>query len=154
MVEYSIKSKDREFQFQGELLAHQEATADLVNEASCKMAGKTYCIESGGYVCSLEFHLSERPDEPIIMFEEIDMLEDVEKFFYVFEPVEIFRKKSASFEDREQVAQNCRKLGQVYEKMVFALLDQVQTECECRGTKNKPKPVKSKSSLWNKLGMK
>ena len=138
MTEYSIKSKDREFQFQGEELAHQEATADLINEVTCQMVGKTYCIESGGYVCLLEFVLSDRPNAPIVLFEEIDIMEDVEKFFYVFEPSEIFDKNPGSPEDREKVAQNCKKLSQVYEKMVFALLDQFQTECECRGSKDKP----------------
>ena len=81
-------------------------------------------------------------------------MEDVEKFYYVFEPAEVFEKKSASAEQRENVAQNCKKLSQVYEKMVFALLDQFQSECECNGSKDKPKPVKTKGSIWNKLGIK
>ena len=154
VVDYSIKSKDREFQFQGELLAQEEAQVELVNEVSCQMSGKTYSIEDGGYVCSLEFLLSDQPNDLIVLFEEIDLTADVEKFFYVFEPAEIFKKKAGTAEEREQVAQNCKKLGQVYEKMVFALLDQFQTECECRGPKDKPKPEKTKSSLWSKLGIK
>ena len=153
MAEYSIKSRDREFQFHGDLLAHQEAKADLLNEASCQMSGQTYCIDGGGFVCSLEFLLSNQPNAPIVMFEEIDLMEDVEKFFYVFEPVEIF-KKAVTVEDREEVARNCKRMSQVYEKMVFALLDQFQSECECRNVTDKPKPSKSKSSLWDKLGMK
>ena len=154
MVEYSIKSKDREFQFQGELLAQEEAQVELINNVSCQMVGRTYCIESGGYVCALEFILSDHAEAPIVLFEEIDSMEDVEKFYYVFEPAEIFDKKAGSVEEREQVSQNCKRLSQAYEKMIFALLDQFQSECECKGLKDKPKPVKTKSSLWSKLGMK
>ena len=152
MTEYLIKSKDREFQFQGEVLAHQEATVKLANRVSCQMDAKSYSIESGGYVCSLEFLFSNQPNSPVVLFEEIDAIDDVEKFFYVFEPAEIFEKKAGSVEAREQVVQNCKTLSQTYEKTIFALLDQFQAESELRGAKDKPKPAKS--SMWSRLGIK
>ena len=153
MTEYSIRSKDREFQFQGELIAHQEATVELANNESCQMNAKTYSLENGGYVSSLEFLRSDCPDQPIVLFEEIDLTEDVEKFFYVFEPSEVFAEKTGTLEEREDLEQNSKKLGRVYEQMIFAFLDQFQSESETRGTKDKPKPPKKESSIWNKLGM-
>ena len=153
MTKYSIKSKDREFQFQGELIAHQEATVEFANRESCHMDAKTYALEHGGYVSSLEFLRSDLPDEPIVLFEEIDLTEDVEKFFYVFEPSEVFRETAKSYEERESTALNSQNLGQAYEKMIFDFLDQFQAETEERGTNDRPKPVKKDGSIWKKLGM-
>ena len=154
MAEYLIESKDREFRFQGELLASQEATVNLLNDISCQLSATTYAIDDGGYVSSLEFRLSNHPSDPIVLFEEIDVMEDVEKFYYVFEPVEIFKNNSGSVEEREEIAANCRILSQAYEKMIFCFLDFFQAESELRGTQNKPKPVKTKGLIWKKLGIK
>ena len=153
MTEYSIKSKDREFHFQGELIAHQEEAVEFANGESCQMSAKTYSLESGGYVSSLEFLRSDRPDEPIVLFEEIDVKEDVEKFFYVFEPSEVFGEKPRSQEECENVKVNSQKLGHVYEKMIFAFLDQCQAETDARGTKDRPKAEKKQGSIWKKLGI-
>ena len=153
VTDYSIKSKDREFQFQGELIAHQEATVKLANDEACQMNAKTYSLENGGYVSSLEFLRSDRPDQQIVFFEEIDLTEDVEKFFYVFEPSEVFGEKGRTQEEREDLEQNSKQLGRVYEQMIFAFLDQFQAETAARGTKDKPKPPKKEGSIWSKLGM-
>ena len=151
--EYLIKSKDREFQFQGELIAQQNAEVEFANGQSCRMDAKTYSLERGGYVSSLEFLRSDQPAQPIVLFEEIDLTQDVEKFFYVFEPSEVFCEKLRTKDEREDMELNCKKLGQVYEKMIFAFLDQFQEETAARGTKDRPKSQKKEGSIWKKLGI-
>ena len=153
VTEHLIKSKDREFQFQGELIAQQEETADLANGQSCQIDAKTYAIENGGYVAVLEFLRSDRPDAPVVLFEEIDVTDDVEKFFYVFEPSEVFCEKASTPEQLQDIEQNCKTLGRLYEKMIFAFLDEFQSETAARGTKDKPKPPKKEGSIWRTLGM-
>ena len=152
MTEYLIKSKTREFSFQGELLAHQEAEVKLANGETCQMDAKTYSLESGGYVSSLMF-LRSANDVPIVSFEEIDMMEDVEKFYYVFEPSEVFSEKARTHEECEQMEQNAQLLGRAYEKMIFAFLDQFQSETAARGTKDRVEPKKKEESIWKKLGI-
>ena len=153
MTEYSIKSKDREIMFEGELIAQQDAVVELANDESCRMNAKTYSLEGGGYVSSLEFLRSDCLGQPIVLFEEIDLMEDVEKFFYVFEPSEVLGEKTCTREQRKDMDQNFKKLARVYEQMIFAFLDQFQSEAEARGTKDKPKPAKKEGSIWNKLGL-
>ena len=150
---YSIKSEDSEFLFEGELIAHQDAVVELANDKSCRMNAKTYYLAGGGYVASLEFFRSGRPDEPIVLFEEIESKEDVEKFFYVFDPSEVLCEKASAREGRNDLEKNSRKLGRGYEQMIYAFLDQFQAETLARGTKDKPRPAEEEGTIWDRLGM-
>jgi hypothetical protein len=81
-------------------------------------------------------------------------LEDVEKFYYVFEPSEVFGNESDwSRNEGEEVERNSKQLASFYERVIFAFLDHFQSEAESRGTMDKPKSTKKEASFWNKLGM-
>jgi len=117
------------------------------------MNAKTYALESGGYVCSLKFLRSDRPDQIIVLFEEIDLTEDVDKFFYVFDPSEVLGEKTGNLEQRNDLEQNFKRVSRVYEQIIFAFLDQFQFETVTRCTKDKPRPPKKDGAIWSKVGI-
>ena len=154
VVQHTIKIKDREFQFEGELIVTGEITVTFDDSSSCCMVARAYAAEGGGYVASLECRFPEGCGDTYWACEEIDSLHDIENFFYVFESDDIFGEGLVPLvNDREQVAKRLKRLSAKYEKMVFDFLDQVQYEAASRGSKDKAKPIPVESSFWKKLGI-
>lgn len=154
MIDHSVKSKDCEIQFRGELIAQGDNTVTFEDATSYCMSARAYAIDGGGYVSSLECRFPESDEDPYLVFEEIDLLQDVENFFYVFESNEIFSEGMKSLgDDHELIASRLKRLSTQYEKMVFDFLDQFQAEAAARGTQDKTKPAPSESTFWKKLGI-
>ena len=85
MNELQLKTETNELSFRGELLADAESTVTFEDGTSFCIQPKTYAVEGGGYVSSLQCRFPEGIGKSHFSFEKIDCLEDVEKFFYVFE---------------------------------------------------------------------
>ncbi|MDB4766216.1 hypothetical protein OAG71_00865 [bacterium] len=154
MVQHTLKIKDREVQFEGELIAVGECTVTFDDSSSYHMVARAYAVEGGGYVSSLECKLPAHCGNTYWACEEIDSVHDIENFFYVFESDDIFGEGLVPLvNDREQVAKRLKRLSAKYEKMVFDFLDQVQYEAASRGSKDKAKPIPGESSFWKKLGI-
>ena len=149
-----IKTELGELTFQGELIAEGASTVEFDDGASFCIQPKTYAVEGGGYVSSLQCRFPEGSGKSYFTFEEIDSLEDVEKFFYVFETSEIFDNGMKSLgQDREEIARRLKKLSTEYEKVVFDFLDRLHAEATARGTTDRVKTESKKNSLWKKLGI-
>ena len=149
-----LKSQADELNFRGELIAESESTVTFEDGTSFCLQPKTYAVEGGGYVSSLQCRFPAGSGKSYFSFEEIDCLEDVEKFFYVFETSEIFGAGMKSLsEDRDEVARRLKTLSTEYEKVVFQFLDCLQAEVTARGTTDRVKTDAKKASIWKKLGI-
>ena len=133
MIDHTIKSKDCEIQFRGELIAQDDCTVTFEDEHSYCMLVKAYAVEGGGYVSSLECQSPKSDEDPYLVFEEIDLLQDVENFFYVFESEDIFGEGMEALEDDHKLIDSrLKSLSTQYEKMVFKFLDQLHAEAAAR----------------------
>ena len=154
VVQHTINLKDRDFQFQGELIVVGETTVTFDDASSCCMVARVYAVEGGGYVSSLECRFPKGCGDTHWACEEIDSLQDVENFFYVFESDDIFGEGLKPLKnDRDKVAKRLKRLSAEYEKMVFDFLDEVQSEAASRGVEDKAKPIPVESSIWKKFGI-
>ena len=154
MVDHTIKTKNREIQFEGELIASGDTTVTFDDSNSCCMVAKAYAVAGGGYVTLLECKFPESCGGKYRTFEEIDSLHDIENFFYVFESDDIFGEGLKPLKnDRDQTAARLKKLSAEYEKMVFDFLDQLHAESAARGLQDKVKAKPAEKSIWKKLGI-
>ncbi len=148
-------TNENQLRFQGELVIESEKVFSLDDRFERKFMAKIYAVMGGGYVSSLQYVTSSPAEKPILIFEEIDFMDDVEKFYYVFEPGEIF---SDSLDlPRELIEQRPalgRQMAKQYESMVFALLDDFRVQVTQRGFLDKPNDqgTPKKSSFWSSLG--
>ena len=154
MSTYQLKTEVNELDFQGELIAEGASTVTFEDGTSFCIQPKTYAVEGGGYVSTLQCRFPEGSGKSYFIFEQIDSLEDVEKFFYVFETSEIFGEGMKSLsQDRDELARRLKTLSTEYEKVVFDFLDRLHTEAAARGTKDRVITESKKGSIWKKLGI-
>ena len=157
MSEHLIQdSNGNQLRFQGELAAEAGKELNLDDGQARKFLARIYAVEGGGFVSSLQYETSSPGEKPIAVFEEIDFADDVEKFYYVFEPSEIFCNSSEL--PREVVEQRpvlSKQLAKHYETLVFSLLDDFRAQVLKSGLLNKPNDSSAakKPSFWNSLGM-
>ena len=153
--EHTIRTRDRELVFRGELIAEVEKQVSLDDAISVRVKPQVFAVEGGGYVATLECKFPQGFEDSYQAFEEIEALQDVENFFYLFDPDEIFGDAAAGPEEDVRVVK--RRLDHCstqYEKMIFAFLDVLQLRASALGTTDKPKSSKHKGkSFWQKLGI-
>ncbi|MFK7768401.1 MAG: hypothetical protein AB8B55_14355 [Mariniblastus sp.] len=86
MTEFAIQSSDgTEIRHAGELV-HKDSFEVVPNDQITRnFVLDVYAVEGGGFVTSIEFQTSCSREESVKFCEEADNLDEVEKFFYVFD---------------------------------------------------------------------
>lgn len=97
---YTIaKNSDRVLRFVGELIAEQTETLDHAGTAIAIFKLRIYAVEGGGYVPAISFEsLSDRTVSAEA--DRVHTAQDVENFFYVYEPLESLQKVKFCTESR------------------------------------------------------
>ena len=117
---------DKPVSFVGELSNQAEAKVEFSDGIERRFVLKLYTIESGGFVPSIEY-FSDAPDEQTGCIAEIvDLVKDIENFFFVFVPEDLLEKTPARNQDRDEITKLRRLesvLRKTYEQLTFAFLD-------------------------------
>ncbi len=117
---------DKPVSFVGELSNQAEAKVEFSDGIERRFVLKLYAIESGGFVPSIEY-LSDAPDEQTGCIAEIvDLVKDIENFFFVFVPEDLLEKTPARNQDRAETDRLRRletALRKTYEQLTFSFLD-------------------------------
>ncbi|MEM9940624.1 MAG: hypothetical protein AAF939_03465 [Planctomycetota bacterium] len=150
MVEYDLKiGKNRSMKFKGQLISSAEKEVTLASEFVRTIRVSVYGIEEGGFVASAEFESTHPRERAFGEIEEFDCVEDVDKFFYVFDLHEnVSNASGLTKSQKEECELRANRLTHEYEALVFPILKNLTQVAADRGLKNrivKPK----KSGFWN-----
>ena len=141
-----------ELQFRGDLILERDDAIEINKEFERSATVRVYGIESGGFVPVIEYDSNSPNETHVIAFEIVDLLKDVESFFFLFEACETFRKTNGlTRDDLDEQKEVGRLISNKIEKLVFGLLDDLQGAAESKGFTDKPAEVKKKS-MWGLLG--
>ena len=153
MNEYTFQDDaGNELQFQGDLILERNSEVVIDKEFERSAAVRVYGIESGGFVPMIRYDSNSQKENSVKAFEIVDLLKDIECFFFVFEATEVFRKMSGlSRNDVNEQKEVVRLISKTIEKLVFELLDDLQSAAESKGFSDKPAEFKKKS-VWGLLG--
>ena len=153
MNEYTFQDHvGNELQFEGDLILERNGAIEVDKEFERAVSVRVYGIESGGFVSILEYESNSPKETHVKVFEVVDLLKDVECFFFVFEATDVF--KEDRIQDRDDVEEQkkvCRAISKRIENLVFELLDDLQSVAQSKGFIDKPAEVKKKS-MWGLLG--
>jgi hypothetical protein len=129
MHEYVLRDdNDHELRFHGELLVESASAVASDDQVQRKFVAKAYAVTGGGFVSSLEYETTSEAEEPINLIEVLDVLEEVEKFFYVFEPDEVFLSNAdLTPEDLGKRPALRKRIAAAYEEATFELLEKLQS---------------------------
>lgn len=119
---------DKPVSFVGELSNQAEANVEVADGTERRFVLRLYTLESGGFVPSIEY-ISNAPGEQTGCIAEIvDLVKDIENFFFVFVPEDMIEKSAARTRDRDEAARLRRLetvLRKTYEQLTFAFLDEL-----------------------------
>ncbi len=131
--------ENHELRFTGELLVESTGDVEFDDQRPRKFIAKTYAVAGGGFVCSLEYQTTSEWEDSINLIESLDLMAEVEKFFYVFEPDEIFvDSQDLPPEELAKRPVLRKRVAAAYEAATFDLLDHLQTVSVPNGLDNKP----------------
>ena len=153
MNEYTFQDDaGNEFQFSGDLIVERSDAIKIDEGFERSVTVGVYGVESGGFVPVLKYETNSPNENSVSRFEVVDALKDVECFFYVFEADEVFvgSDRLSTSELDEQTGLG-RAISSTVEKLVFDLLDDLESVVESKGFVDKPVDEKKKS-LWGLLG--
>jgi len=152
MNEIVILSTDpTEFRFVGEVVHEAKWSATLDDELSRAFSLSLFAVEGGGFVAAVEFTSDVAMEGSSTIVEETDCLDDVEKFFYVFDIYEVIDSVAgASRPEKERRTFAAKQLAKQYEKLMFRFLDEVKSEIAVKGFADRiQEPTAKGNSVWN-----
>ncbi len=156
MNEILIQDGDKpELRFRGQLIADSEFMVELNDEQQRKFKLQVFGVEGGGFVSTLQYLTSCNSEKSTFLYEDMDLLKDVENFFFVFEANEVIRDLQAmSRVDREQRMLVYRQIAKVYESSVFRFLDVVRNRAKKLKFNDRVVENAEKPSILRTLGLK
>jgi hypothetical protein len=150
MNDLSIKnSDDVELNFDGELIHQAESVVSLEDGRHRKFLVSAYAVEGGGYVSSIEYQTDCSQEKPVVIFEQTDVFEDVETFFYAFDVCELMLPiKRLSLDEKADRERRTRKISQKFETMMFEFLDAAKRSAEEHHFGDRIEEPAKTGSLW------
>lgn len=117
-----VPSNNKEISFRGELVA-QASNDRLTTPGGERWFDlHVYKREALGFVPVIEYHSTHEGEDNIVVAEVVDRGHDVENFYFVFEPCEVFKQKSLDampLEERQRLTNSILKL---YDSLVNRVL--------------------------------
>lgn len=128
MNEYLLRDgEDHELRFNGELVIEQTRDIAFEDQYTRRFVARVYAVTGDGFVSSLEYQTTSESEAQINLIEAVDVMEEVEKFFYVFEPdLVLHDSTNLTPEDRVKQPALRKRIAAAYEAATFDLLDKLQ----------------------------
>lgn len=147
---FSIKSSDDvEVNFSGELIDEVESIVTLEDDCDRKFVIRVYAIESGGFIPTIEYQSNCPFERSVVWFEETDVFEDVEKFFYAFDVSELMLPaKGISHQEKENHRRIIKKLAKNFEPVMFKFLDDAKQKADQNGFVDRAQEPSKPGSIW------
>lgn len=116
-----------EMRFKGQSIEDSTFQVDLDDDESREFKLQVYAVEGGGFVTKLQYETTSENEKSVVLYEDMDLLKDVENFFLVFEANEIMPDlQRINRTDRLHLMSVYRQIAQVYEASMFKFLDLVR----------------------------
>lgn len=101
-----VPTNGKEISFAGELIAHATSERTVTPSGERWFDLRVYKLVENGLVPVIEYHSSVDGEEKITIAERVDRSQDIENFFYVFEPCEVIPEaalKALPVEERQRL---------------------------------------------------
>lgn len=117
-----VPTNNKELLFRGELVAQASNDRLTTPEGERWFDLHVYKREDSGLVPVIEYHSTHADEDNIVIAEIVDGAHDVENFYFVFEPCQVFKERALDampLEDRQRLTKSILKL---YDSLVNRVL--------------------------------
>ncbi len=127
MVEYQLETIDGDSViFRGQLISHAESPIGFSDDCQRHFSLDLYVTETNGYVPVITYTTNSPDERSGRIAEIVEIAADVESCFFVFEPEELLADRQKLNRDELEVfKQLSNRIQSVYEKLAYAILDQL-----------------------------
>lgn len=140
-----LKSNGVEMAFRGELLAKAETERSDSDPSERRFDLRVYRTDDRGFVPIIEFDSTFENENAVTIAEFVDQSHDIENFFFVFEPSEVFTETTLRTLPTPERQQLLREMLSMYDSVVNSVLIQLRRHClegECDPEIDEPKKRK------------